>query len=161
MGDQHLKDIHKEIEISDNYEILTNAVKVHTKDTDLNEDTTLANLDVSFSKFAQWIAENIHTLGILKSYMKYDYNFIKRSNVISTWGEKEEFETPTNKSYGRVKKLLMNHVQARLILSRSNKGRPLKAFLEYGQERIENNDSENKPSIKNRLMGQKQTENTL
>lgn len=146
-----------EVEINNNFEVLTGSTKVHTKGTDLNEDATLSDLSVSFSRLAEWVASNIHIIGILRSYMKSDSNFVRRSNYLNEWGKKITYKTPTKRSFEQVKRLLLNHVQARLILSRSNKGAPLKAFLTYGRD-VTNAQLgvEEKRTLKDRLLGKKE-----
>ena len=72
----------RQIDIADQYEVLTNAVKVHTTGTQLNEDATLANLNVKFTPLAEWVSRNVHMIGIIESYMQVNKTMIKRSNYI-------------------------------------------------------------------------------
>jgi len=151
----HRKDVIEEFptEISSGFEVLSSAVRVHDRKHLLDEDTTLANLSAKFPPLAEWVSRNVHTLGILKEFMKVDINITEYSNELKTWGTEKVHKKPFNKEFRRIENLMMNHVKARLITSRAIKGAPLKSFLTYGRDVTDKPLVEEKQSTRDRLLG--------
>lgn len=165
MNKEDMKDVG--MYIGNEYDVLGNATKVHTKQSQLNEDATLANLDVKFTPLAEWVSRNIHTLHIIESYLRIEEDEVKRFNYVDygckDWGKiRRVLKTPTRANFEKIKKLIMSHVQARLIVSRSVKGAPLKAFLTYNRDTRERDlGMEEKRSVMDRLLNKKQEEDIV
>lgn len=120
--------------MQDPIEVYAKAIKVHTKETNLNEDATLAKLDAEMPKLARYVTEQTMLINIIKTFLKSDVNILRRSNELKNWGKLIEYVKPEQVEYEACKTLLNNKVHSVLILSRSVKGMPLKSFLTYGRE---------------------------
>lgn len=140
--------------IGDALDLMTKAVKVHSKDIDLNEDATLSNLDSQLSKYAKYVMEQVAIVGVLRSFFKESENVVRYSNVLSEWGKKIVYDKPEEKHFEKSKRILMNKVHSVLLLSRSVKGRPLRAFLTYGKPTEGSEEDKNK-GVLARLLGRK------
>lgn len=120
--------------MNDQLDLLAKAIKVHTTEIDLNEDSTLADLNVEFTRMAKYIIEQMEIIGILKDFLKTNKKIIKYSNSMEEWGKEITYENPEERHYKEAKEILINRVHSMLILSRSVKGKPLKSFLTYGRD---------------------------
>lgn len=146
------EDIEKDELVGDPLDLMTKAIKVHSRDIDLNEDTTLSNLDSQLSRYAKYVMEQVSIIGVLRGFFKTDRNIIRYSNELDNWGGEVKYENPENAHFNKSKQILMNKVNSILLLSRSVKGRPLKAFLTYGRPKEEAEEKE-KGGVISRMLG--------
>lgn len=133
MEEEKEKGIEEDELMGDPLDLMTKAIKVHTKGIDLNEDTTLSNLDSELSRKAKYVMEQVAIAGILRSFFKQDCIIIRYSNKMDEWGTTIEYKDPERKHFEKSKDILLNKVYSLQLLSRGVKGRPLKAFLTYGK----------------------------
>lgn len=134
MVDRYIREEIPQDILQDPIEVYAKAIKVNTKNIDLNEDATLAKLDAEMPKLAKYVTEQMMLITIIKTFLKSNVNIVKHSNLIENWGKEIKYITPENNEFEECKGLLMNKVNSVLILSRSTKGAPLKSFLTYGRE---------------------------
>lgn len=137
--------------VGDPLDLMTKAIKVHTEGIDLNEDVTLSNLDNQLSRYAKYVMEQVSIIGVLRGFLKSDVKIIKYSNYLKEWGKPSEVLNPEKKHFSKCRNILLNKVNSILLLSRSVKGQPLKAFLTYGKQIPEKD--EEKLGILARLTG--------
>jgi hypothetical protein len=140
--------------VSDPLDLMTKAIKVHSENIDLNEDATLSNLDSQLSRYAKYVMEQVAIVGILATFFRTDCKIVRYSNKLDNWGKEVEYLNPENNHFRKSKQILMNKVHSVLLLSRSVKGRPLRAFLEYGKPTGTNPEKE-KLGLIDRVMGRK------
>lgn len=165
ISEKDLKEKYENSDMNKNDELLTNpldlmssSIKVYTKETELNEDATLANLSQEFTKMAKYVVGQLEVVSILSSYMKVNRIIIKYDNVWAKgkWGKEIKYVNPEKANFEEAKALLMNRVNSMMIVSRSVKGSPLKAFLTYGRDTMNNElGMESKQGFKDKLLGKK------
>lgn len=143
--------------IGDPLDLMTKAIRVHTRGIDLNEDATLSNLDSQLSRYAKYVMEQVAIVGILRSFFKTRCNIIRYSNRMDSWGKEIKYPNPEDTHFLKSKRILMNKVHSVLLLSRSVKGRPLRAFLTYGKT-DEKPEEKDKVGIISRVLGKEKKE---
>ncbi len=144
-------------------ELMTQAIKVHTFEGELNEDATLSDLSAKVPPIGNFTVEQIVCINLINSYLRVGRDFIIYSNVLGEkWGKEIKIKNPNERHFLEAKKLLMNRVNSLLILSRSVKGSPLKAFLTYGRD-LSNKDlgMSEKRSFMDKMLGKKQKEEEM
>lgn len=147
---------------NDPLELMGIATKVHTKNLELNEDATLSDLSQKFPKLADYTIKTIEIISVLGSFLRKDDTIIRYSNFIEHWGKPIEYRNPEKKHFEEIKALLMARVNSTLILSRSCRGSPLKAFLTYGRDVGDKQlGIDQKQGIISKILGKKQVQDEM
>ncbi len=146
-------------------DLMTQAIKVHSKDGELNEDATLCDLSQTLPAMGKYISEQIVCINLVHSYLYVGRNIVKKTNKLEKGGngfKEEEIDNPNKKYFEDIKRIMMNRSNSLLILSRSVKGSPLKAFLTYGRETTKKElGMEEKRGFVDKLFGRKKEEETI
>ena len=146
------QDNKKKVVLQDVYDLTLQALEVHSENSELNPDFTLADLSKNplENNISKFVIEQLKLIRNMEDFLLVeDEPVYSEEGIITEWKNSDKL----TKIVSRVKKLLLSEVESMLTLTRSVDGQVLKAVLEFAksQNQIDSEEEQRMESNKHPL----------